>query len=108
MSSNFKNIILYYDDDTSQEGNVNDFLADEQNKFEGWVCWAGVQSITIRSDGEVFRALCKVGGSLGNINTGFTIPTAPIACTSKKCMCAADIQLSKALPEHLDKLRVKP
>ena len=107
MSSNFKNIIVYQSNGTSEESNVNDLLANEQNKFEGWVCWAGIQNITIRSNGEVVRAVCGVGGSLGNIYTGFSIPTEPIICTKNKCTCAADIQLSKALPEHIYKLRVK-
>ena len=107
MSSNFKNITIHDATGNSEESNVNDLLAEEKNKFKGWLCWAGVQNITILNDGTVVRAICRVGGILGNIYTGFTMPTEPILCTKEKCTCAADIQLSKALPEHIDKLRVK-
>jgi len=107
MSSNFKNIIIYSTEGIAEESNVNDLLAEEENKFKGWLCWAGIQNITILNDGTVVRAICRVGGSLGSIYTGFTMPTEPIICTKEKCTCAADIQLSKALPEHIDKLRVK-
>lgn len=106
MSSNFKNIVVYYEDGTSEESNVNDLLAQETNQFAGWVCWAGVQNVTIDNQGTVYRAICRVGGPLGNIYDGFEMPDGPIVCTKKKCTCAADIQLSKALPDYVYKLRI--
>lgn len=106
MSSNFKNIIVYHPDNTNEESNVNDLLADELTDFKEWVCWAGIQNISITNTGEVYRASCRVGGSLGNIASGFSIPTTPVTCTKKTCTCAADIQLSKALPEYIHMLRV--
>lgn len=106
MASNFKNIIIHYEDGQHIESNVNDLLASETNKFNGWVCWAGIQNITIDNQGDVYRAICRVGGRLGNIFDGFVIPTDPIICSKQKCTCAADIQLSKADPAHINKLRV--
>lgn len=104
--SNFKNIIIYDEEGNSQESNVNDLLAKEKNKFKNWICWAGVQNITIDNQGNVYRAICKVGGKLGNIYEGFEIPQNPIKCTKNDCTCAADIQLSKALPHNIKYLRV--
>jgi hypothetical protein len=106
MASNFKNITVYYSDGSLHDSNVNDLLAEEQNKFQGWMCWVGVQEIQINSSGEVYRGTCQVGGKLGDIFNGFTMPSEPILCTRKKCTCAAEVQLSKALPEHVNKLRV--
>lgn len=106
MSSNFKNITIYYSTGAQEDANVNDLLADESNKFRNWVCWAGIQNISITSNGNVYRAVCKVGGLLGNIETGFYIPDDPIICTNNRCTCAADLQLSKAAPGHTAKLRV--
>ena len=59
---------------------------------------AGLESLMINWDGEVYRATCRVGGSLGNIykNT-FESPIAPITCTRKFCTCVADIPLTKVL-----------
>jgi len=66
------------------------------NQFKGWQCNAGLESLMINWDGEVHRATCRVGGSLGNIYQGtFTIPTSPIICNRDYCTCAADIPLSK-------------
>lgn len=106
MASSFKNIIVHREDGISEESNVNDLLADETNRFQGWICWAGVQNVTIDNQGTVYRAICRVGGPLGNIYDGFTMPEEPIVCTKQKCTCAADIQLSKAHPDHVKKLRV--
>lgn len=105
-STNWANIIIHYDDDTSEEGNVNDLLAEEKNKFKGWVCYAGLQNVTIDNEGNVWRAICRVGGKLGDIYQGFEMPSEPIICTKESCTCAADIQLSKSDQKHFKKLRV--
>ena len=67
---------------------------------------AGVQNITISNTGDVYRAICKVGGKLGNIYDGFEMPNSTIICNKPRCICSADVQLSKALPEHVHKLRI--
>lgn len=105
-ANNFKNIVVHRDDGTSTEDNVNNITAREENRFLGWECWAGVQNITISNTGDVYRAICKVGGKLGNIYDGFEMPTDTIICTKPDCVCAADVQLSKAHPDHVHRLRV--
>jgi hypothetical protein len=104
--TNWANIVVHYADGTSEESNVNDLLANETNKFKGWMCWAGLQNLTIDNDGNVWRAICKVGGKLGDIHTGFSVPTEPIICTKENCTCAADIQLSKADLNNIKRLRI--
>lgn len=82
--------------DNTVECNVNDLLINKTNQFLGWSCMAGVESLMINWDGEVHRATCRVGGSLGNIYQGtFAKPTDPIDCTRKWCTCAADINITK-------------
>lgn len=74
----------------------NDVIKLHMNQFKGWSCNAGLESLMINWDGEVHRATCRVGGSLGNIYTGtFISPIDPIICTRDWCTCAADIPLSK-------------
>ena len=77
---------------------ANDVVKNTRNQFEGWQCNAGLESLMINWDGEVYRATCRVGGSLGNIykNT-FESPISPITCTRKFCTCVADIPLTKVL-----------
>lgn len=75
---------------------ANDIIKTHRNQFEGWKCNAGIESLMINWDGEVHRATCRVGGSLGNIYKGdFEIPEQAITCTRKWCTCAADIPLTK-------------
>jgi MoaA/NifB/PqqE/SkfB family radical SAM enzyme len=75
---------------------ANDVIKLHLNKYKGWTCNAGIESLMINWDGEVHRATCRVGGSLGNIyNNTFIAPTEPITCTRDWCTCAADIPLTK-------------
>lgn len=85
-----------YDDEPFH---ANDIIKLHKNKFKGWSCNAGIESLMINWDGEVHRATCRVGGSLGNIYQGtFSIPSQPVVCTRDWCTCAADIPLSKKRP----------
>jgi MoaA/NifB/PqqE/SkfB family radical SAM enzyme len=82
--------------DDSQIIHANDVIKNHQNQFKGWQCNAGLESLMINWDGDVHRATCRVGGSLGNIYEGtFIIPTEPVICTRDFCTCAADIPLTK-------------
>ena len=82
--------------DDSRTLHANDIIKLHQNNFKGWACNAGIESLMINWDGEVHRATCRVGGSLGNIYHGtFSVPTDPVVCTRDWCTCAADIPLTK-------------
>jgi len=84
--------------DDNQFMHANDIIKLKMNQFKDWTCNAGIESLMINWDGEVHRATCRVGGSLGNIYNGtFNIPTEPIVCTRNYCTCAADIPITKML-----------
>ncbi len=75
---------------------ASDVIKHKLNQFEGWSCSAGLESLMINWDGDVHRATCRVGGSLGNIYQGtFEQPKEQVICTRKWCTCAADIPLTK-------------
>ena len=91
------NCIIHVDDGT-KEYHANDIIKLHLNQYKGWSCNAGLESLMINWDGDVHRATCRVGGSLGNIyNNTFVPPTSPITCTRQWCTCAADIPLTKIL-----------
>ena len=82
--------------DSEQIIHANDVIKLHLNKFKGWTCNAGLESLMVNWDGEVHRATCRVGGSLGNIYEGtFVAPSDPVICTRDWCTCAADIPLTK-------------
>lgn len=75
---------------------ANDVIKLHLNKYKDWSCNAGLESLMINWDGDVHRATCRVGDSLGNIYADtFTVPTEPVTCDRNFCTCAADIPLTK-------------
>jgi MoaA/NifB/PqqE/SkfB family radical SAM enzyme len=82
--------------DATQIMHANDVIKLHLNKYKGWTCNAGIESLMINWDGDVHRATCRVGGSLGNIYEGdFVAPSEPVTCDRNFCTCAADIPLTK-------------
>jgi MoaA/NifB/PqqE/SkfB family radical SAM enzyme len=82
--------------DDSKIMHANDVIKLHLNKYKGWSCNAGIESLMINWDGDVHRATCRVGGSLGNIYEGsFNVPAEPVTCDRNFCTCAADIPLTK-------------
>lgn len=80
----------------------NDVIKLHLNQYKDWTCYAGIESLMINWDGEVHRATCRVGDSLGNIYDGtFAVPTEPIQCTRNWCTCSSDIPLTKVSPSYV-------
>jgi len=92
-----KNTVVWLNNEHAQlHYHANDMIKNHQNKFNGWTCNAGIESLMINWDGVVHRATCRVGGSLGNIYEGsFVAPSEPVTCDRNFCTCAADIPLTK-------------
>ena len=82
--------------DDDKKMHANDIIKLHLNKYKDWSCMAGIESLMINWDGEVYRATCRVGGSLGNIYNGnFVVPNDAVVCDRNFCTCAADIPLTK-------------
>lgn len=75
--------------------NVNVLLKNQINEFKGWYCMAGVETLNIHHNGDVYNATCRQGGVVGNINNGFTLTNKPIICKKLYCNCAADLNTTK-------------
>jgi hypothetical protein len=92
---------IIFKDKTEQLYHANDVIKLHLNKYNGWTCNAGIESLMINWDGDVHRATCRVGGSLGNIYEGdFVAPSEPVTCDRNFCTCAADIPLTKHDPNY--------
>lgn len=90
------NCVITEDDGSETMMHANDVIKEHRNQFKGWTCSAGIESLMINWDGDVHRATCRVGGSLGNIyNSSFFVPKEVITCTRNFCTCASDIPLTK-------------
>lgn len=72
------------------------FNAFNFNRFNGWYCNSGYQSIVIREpDGNIKRSYSCSDQPLGNIETGFKLFDKPTKCISKSCVSSADSKIPK-------------
>lgn len=72
------------------------------NRWKGWQCSAGLRTLYIDFDGNIFRGTCGEGGWIGNVNntTGFTngrelSDKKWVTCGKEVCSCGADMAAAK-------------
>ena len=81
-------------------GNKYDFDQAERfnsfafNKFRGWECNSGYQSLIIRGD-EVKRSYSSHDNILGTLEKGFKIFDTPQICITNSCISSADSKIPK-------------
>jgi hypothetical protein len=71
------------------------FNAFSFNKFQGWTCNAGYQSVIIRGN-EVKRAYSCKEESLGTVDK-FTLFSSPRMCVTERCVSSADSKIPKCI-----------
>ncbi len=74
------------------------------SSFKGWKCDAGVNSLTIWSNGDLKRCekvSLEYGGPLNIYRDEISeITLGPITCPSETCVCIADVAISKYNPNY--------
>ena len=74
----------------------NSLILSKANKFDGWSCDIGLDTLNVDMWGEIRGGLCRVGGSYGNIYNGdYTLPAEPTICNKEWCMCHLDLMVTK-------------
>ena len=82
--------------------NDNEYLFDQAerfnaygfNKFQGWRCNSGYQSLIIRGN-EVKRSYSCHDAILGTLDSGFKIFNKPVKCITASCVSSADSKIPK-------------
>jgi hypothetical protein len=64
------------------------------NKFNGWMCNSGYQSVIIRSN-EVKRSYSCHDQPLGTLTDGFKLFDTPQPCITNSCVSSADSKIPK-------------
>jgi pyruvate-formate lyase-activating enzyme len=83
-------------DGTSVRKEAHRLIANGENSWKGWKCWAGVEQLAVSADGWVFRGWCEEGGTLGHITHKLlSFPKAPVKCSRDYCHCNFDIMSTK-------------
>lgn len=83
-------------DGTREIIRLNEFILRGENRWRGWTCNSGIVSLRIAGDGAVYRAVCGVGGCIGEIGRDIRLPEGSVVCDRDACSCVADILISKA------------
>ena len=75
---------------------ANEIIMRDLNRWKGYRCNAGLESLRVKGDGTVMRAVCGVGGVLGRLGGAVALPPAPVLCDRDVCGCVADILITKS------------
>lgn len=89
---------VFYDDGTSsQKVDTSLIIASDQNRFSGWACNIGLESLVISPEGNIKKGNCFQGGNLFNIvdHNQYEFPTTGELCLQKACDCNTDVRITK-------------
>jgi organic radical activating enzyme len=78
--------------------NVNQLIVDKTNHWRDWNCYIGLDSLFIRSNGDIkVGSDCNPDYIIGNYTKPSEIswPTKPIRCAYYSCFCGADMATRK-------------
>lgn len=92
--------MLFVDDDEkihTKDFHYNEMNFSGNNRYQGWLCWAGVNHIKITPDGDIYIGSCHVGGKRGNMFDikNVDLPKDPIQCTKWRCTDNTDLKVPK-------------
>jgi len=100
QESVWQNIGVWTDKSQYFETNSDILVANNKNRFTGWLCWIGVDGIVIDFDGTIYKGACRTGDKIGNIAEDFIFSTDPVTCQQKWCISASDHSIRKCKPSH--------
>lgn len=81
----------------SETVRANEFILNGTNRWQGYYCNIGLESLRVKGSGEVYRSVCGVGGPIGRLGENIDLPLESIQCTKQSCSCLADILVHKVL-----------
>jgi hypothetical protein len=89
-------IIKYDKSNTPEELWANDLVKTEEVNFSGWQCGIGLESFDIKSNGDIYRGTCHVGGKIGHIDDEvWDLPKDFVECNKRNCTCVADLKTTR-------------
>lgn len=88
-------LVVTHTDGSTKKVIPSDLVLDRHNSWKGWECMIGIETLNVDMHGNIWGGLCRVGGSYGNIETGFELPTNSSICSRQWCTCHLDIMVTK-------------
>jgi organic radical activating enzyme len=97
----FQNVGAWNTDLNYFETNCELIVVNDRNRFTGWNCFIGIDSMTVDFDGTIYRGTCMNGGPVGKIGSPIDFSTTPTVCAKPVCHYIPDLTVRKSLPEFL-------
>jgi organic radical activating enzyme len=97
----FQNVGAWNTDLNYFETNCELIVVNDRNRFTGWNCFIGIDSMTVDFDGSIYRGTCQNGGAIGKIGSLIDFSTTPTVCAKTICHYIPDLTVRKSLPEFL-------
>jgi len=97
----WQNIALWNEDLDYFETNGDRMVVNDRNQFRGWSCFAGIDSLYIDFDGQVYRGNCQNAGALGRMGGDIDFPDGPTTCERQVCISVIDHTIRKAHPDYV-------
>lgn len=92
-------MLVYFVDGTTELIGADELKLRKANQWSGWICNAGLEVLKVDKGGNVYRGVCREGGSLGTVwDEDIQLPLTPITCRKKSCNCSADIMVARDKP----------
>lgn len=78
---------------------VQNFINEGKDKFKGWDCFMGRDTLNIHPNGDIYGSSCSSGPCYGNINNLdlINISNSPFVCPHEYCGCGTDVEIEKRL-----------
>lgn len=87
-----------FDDNTEAPIRALQLAVSKQNKWEGWTCNIGIESLVIELSGRILRSHCGQTEPIGTIfDESIRLPEAPVICKKTTCNSLADILTTRWL-----------
>ena len=97
----WQNCGVWFDDGSYREMNSDNLLASDRVSFTDWICYAGVDSLHVDHDGQIYRASCLNDAAIGHISESSVFCDKPTRCHKKYCICSSEIATRKAKIDFL-------
>lgn len=81
-----------YDDGSEEYTRPQLIVANNENRFKGWKCWAGCDFLRVDEIGKI--CYCNIWSPY-DIYSDYDLPNEPIICTKEKCNCIPAISVKK-------------
>ncbi len=92
-------MVKVFDDGSREVITGPQLVANHENSWAGWKCWAGVRELAINFDGSIYRAWCNEGGIIGNVRDKvIRFPSKPVVCKRSYCHCILDVMNHRTAP----------